>query len=171
MCAVRALDQDLTAKARIRDRAIELFAAQGVGATSLRAVAKEAGVSPGLVVHHFGSKEGLCRAVDEAVVQRIELTLAEVPLEGSSTDVLSARADVVVALLSSQPVLCDYLARALLERTEASAELFHRIFDSARRDRRLVRAGLIRRGTDPFWRTIHQMLLIIGPLLLRGLIE
>src|SRR3954447_19013085 len=107
MCAVRALDQDLTAKARIRDRAIELFAAQGVAATSLRAVAKEAGVSPGLVVHHFGGKDGLCRAVDEAVVQRIELALSEVPIEGSGADIVDARAEVVVGLLRNQPALCD----------------------------------------------------------------
>jgi TetR/AcrR family transcriptional regulator, regulator of cefoperazone and chloramphenicol sensitivity len=165
------LDRDLTAKARIRDTAMELFASQGVAGTSLRSVAKAAGVSPGLVVHHFGSKEGLCRAVDEAVVERIERALGEVPLEGSGSDVIGDRADVVVALLGSQPVLCDYLARALSERTEASARLFHRLFDSASRDRALVRAGVIRGGTDPFWRTIHQMLLIIGPLLLRRLLE
>jgi AcrR family transcriptional regulator len=171
MRIVAPLEQDLTAKARIRDTAMERFASQGVAATSLRSVAKAAGVSPGLVVHHFGSKEGLCRAVDETVVERIETALSEVPLKGSGTDVISGRAEVVVALLSSQPVLCDYLARALSERTEASAELFQRIFDSASRDRALVRAGVIRKRTDPFWRTIHQMLLIIGPLLLRQLIE
>ena len=46
---------------------MELFGAEGVAATSLRSVAGAAGVSPGLVVHHFGSKQGLVRAVDEAV--------------------------------------------------------------------------------------------------------
>ena len=64
-----ALDSDLTTKARIRDTAMELFGAEGVAATSLRSVAAAAGVSPGLVVHHFGSKQGLVRAVDEAVAR------------------------------------------------------------------------------------------------------
>jgi AcrR family transcriptional regulator len=168
---VHALDQDLTAKARIRDCALELFASQGVAATSLRSVAKEAGVSPGLVVHHFGSKEGLCRAVDEAVVRRIEVALGEVPLDGSGGDPFAERREMITALLQGQPVLCDYIGRALSEDTEASAALFHRLFESARRDRALVKAGVMRAKSDPFWRVIHQMLLIVGPLMMRRLIE
>ena len=56
MCS--ALSPDLTARARIRDAAIECFARQGF-AVSVRAIAAHAGVSPGLVIHHFGSKAGL----------------------------------------------------------------------------------------------------------------
>ena len=148
-----------------------LFAAQGVAATSLRAVAKEAGVSPGLIVHHFGSKEGLCQAVDEAVVERIELALGEVPVDGSHGELLEGRGKVIAALLRDQPVICDYLGRALSEDTEASAALFHRLFESASRDRALVEAGAIRAKSDPFWRAVHQMLLIVGPLMMRRLIE
>jgi TetR/AcrR family transcriptional regulator, regulator of cefoperazone and chloramphenicol sensitivity len=165
------LDQDLTAKARIRDSAMELFAGQGVAATSLRAVAKTAGVSPGLIVHHFGSKEGLCRAVDEAVVRRIELALSEVPIESSGDELLEGRGEVIAALLRGQPVLCDYIGRALSENTEASAALFHRLFASASRDRALVEAGVLRPQSDPFWRSMHQMLLVVGPLMMRPLIE
>lgn len=166
-----ALDSDLTTKARIRDTAMEMFGAEGVAATSLRAVAGAARVSPGLVVHHFGSKQGLVRAVDEAVVARIDLALSEVPVEGGGHDVLAERAEVVVAFLRSQPSLCDYLGRALSEGTEASEELFHRLFTFAARDGRLVAAGLLRGDSDPFWRAMHQVVLIVGPLMLRRLIE
>jgi AcrR family transcriptional regulator len=171
MRTAEALDRDLTAKARIRDSAMRLFGARGVAATSLRAVAKEAGVSPGLVIHHFGSKEGLLRVVDEAVVERIELALSEVPLEGASGDLLEERGVVITALLERESVLFDYLARALSEDTEASAALFHRLFDFARRDRKLVEAGAIRPKADPFWRAMHQVILIVGPLMMRKLIE
>jgi TetR/AcrR family transcriptional regulator, regulator of cefoperazone and chloramphenicol sensitivity len=171
MRSAAVLDSDVTAKARIRDTAMELFARQGVAATSLRAVAKDAGVSPGLVVHHFGGKDGLCRAVDEAVVQRIELALSEVPIEGSGAEVLDARAEVILALLRNQPVLCDYMARALSEGTEASGALFHRLFSSARRDERLAEAGVIRDDADPFWRAMQQLVLVVGPLMLRPFIE
>ena len=166
-----ALDHDLTAKARIRDAAMELFADQGVALTSLRSVAKAAGVSPGLIVHHFGSKDGLCRAVDEAVVRRIELTVQEVPLEGGTAEVLAGRAKAVATLLSGQPVLCNYMARALSEGTEAGAQLFHRLFESARRDEALVEAGVIREDTDPFWRAVQQLIVVVGPLILRKPIE
>ena len=165
------LESDLTAKARIRDAAMKLFAAEGVAASSLRAVARAAGVSPGLVVHHFGSKQGLIRAVDETVLMRIILALSEVPIEGPADEVIEGRTEVVAAFLRSQPVLCDYLGRALSERTEASAELFHRLFAFAAKDDRLIEAGVLRADTDPFWRAMHQVVLVIGPLLLRPLIE
>lgn len=38
------------------------FATRGYEATSLRAIATEAGVDPALVIHYFGSKEGLFAA-------------------------------------------------------------------------------------------------------------
>jgi len=165
------LESDLTTKARIRDAALKLFGSEGVAATSLRAVARAAGVSPGLVVHHFASKEGLIRAVDEAVIARINLALSEVPIEGSAAELIAQRTEIVAALLRSQPALCDYLGRALSERTAASAELFHRLFTFAARDERLIVAGVLRAETDPFWRAMHQVILVVGPLLLRPLIE
>jgi TetR/AcrR family transcriptional regulator, regulator of cefoperazone and chloramphenicol sensitivity len=171
MRTARSLESDLTAKARIREAAMQLFAAEGVAASSLRGVARAADVSPGLVVHHFGSKLGLIRAVDEAVLTRINLALSEVPIDGVADEVIEGRTDVVAAFLRSQPVLCDYLGRALTERTEASAELFHRLFASAAKDDRLIEAGVLRADTDPFWRAMHQVVLVIGPLLLRPLIE
>jgi len=166
-----ALDSDLTTKARIRDAALELFAAHGVAASSMRAAAGAAGVSPALVVHHFGSKAGLIRAVDENVISRIGGALSEVPIEEPGVESIGRRADVVAAFLRREPALCDYLGRALVERTAASAELFHRLFAFAARDERLVRAGVLRGDTDPFWRAMHQVILIVGPLLLRPLIE
>jgi AcrR family transcriptional regulator len=47
----------------ILDAARRRFAAAGYAATSLRAIAAEAGVDPGVVLHFFGSKQGLFRAV------------------------------------------------------------------------------------------------------------
>ena len=73
--------------------------------------------------------------------------------------------------MRSQPALFDYLGRALSERTEASAELFHRMFYFATRDERLIEAGVLRADTDPFWRAMHQVILVVGPVLLRPLIE
>lgn len=60
--ALRA--DDLTAKARIRNAALDLFAAHGAEATSLRAAA--AGVTVGLIVHDYGTKEALREAVELA---------------------------------------------------------------------------------------------------------
>ena len=62
---------DLTARARIRDAAIECFAEQGFGA-SFRTIAARADVSPGLITHHFGSKDALRAECDGEVLRRYE---------------------------------------------------------------------------------------------------
>ncbi|GLY07395.1 MULTISPECIES: TetR family transcriptional regulator [Actinoplanes] len=43
----------------IRHAAKEMFARDGYGATTVRAIAAAAGCDPALVIRHFGSKEGL----------------------------------------------------------------------------------------------------------------
>ncbi len=63
------VQEDLTGRARLRDAAIECFAARGFG-ESLRSIAARAGVSAGLVRHHFGSKEQLRAECDATVLDR-----------------------------------------------------------------------------------------------------
>jgi TetR/AcrR family transcriptional regulator, regulator of cefoperazone and chloramphenicol sensitivity len=162
---------DLTAKAQLREVALRLFAERGVGATSVRSIAAAAGVSPGLVIHHYGSKDGLRAAVDEAVVARITRALGEVPLDGSGGEVIEQRAEVLARALQPQPAVFQYIARALSEDSEGADELFRRLFAAARADRALEDAGAIRADSDPFWRALQQLVLIVGPLLLRRPIE
>ncbi|WP_017608393.1 TetR/AcrR family transcriptional regulator [Nocardiopsis xinjiangensis] len=59
-------NKDLTTRARIRDAAVECFGRHGFGVT-IRRIAEHAGVSPGLVIHHFGSKQKLHAACDDHV--------------------------------------------------------------------------------------------------------
>jgi AcrR family transcriptional regulator len=47
----------------ILDAAIDLFGRQGYQGTGLSAIAQEAGITASAIIHHFGSKEGLLRAV------------------------------------------------------------------------------------------------------------
>lgn len=63
--------EDLTARARIREAAIDLFAERGIGPATIRDIAERAGVSSGLLRHHFGSKEGLRDACDEYAMSRM----------------------------------------------------------------------------------------------------
>ena len=169
MRSATAAVPDLTAQARIREAAIGLFAARGVAGTSLRAVARAAGVSPALVVHHFGSKEGLTKAVDRAVVAALTGRLGEVPLDGP--DLLERRGAALAELVQAEPLLCDYIARTLAEGAQASNDLFDRLFVATRKDDALVDAGTIRADTDPDWRALQQLILVIGPLMLRPQVE
>ncbi len=59
--------EDLTARARIREAALSHFAEEGYERATVRGIARTAGVSPGLLRHHFGSKQELRQACDEYV--------------------------------------------------------------------------------------------------------
>jgi len=53
-------------RAQILESARRLIAAGGCSSTSMRAIARDAGVDNALVVHYFGSREGLLREVLES---------------------------------------------------------------------------------------------------------
>ena len=69
MLNMRLVADDRSTRARLRDAAVAVFARDGFGAT-VRAIADAAGVSPGLVIHHFGSKDKLRAECDEYVLTR-----------------------------------------------------------------------------------------------------
>ncbi|MFG1703040.1 TetR/AcrR family transcriptional regulator [Nonomuraea sp. M3C6] len=63
--------EDLTARARIRDAALWHFGEHGFERATIRGIAETAGVSLGLVRHHFGSKQALREACDEHIMKMI----------------------------------------------------------------------------------------------------
>ncbi len=70
MTAIRPeSESDRTTKARIRDAALSQFSELGFKGATIRGIAGEAGVSPGLVQHHFGTKDGLRKACDTYVFE------------------------------------------------------------------------------------------------------
>ncbi|HEX8936538.1 MAG TPA: helix-turn-helix domain-containing protein [Pseudonocardiaceae bacterium] len=54
---MQSLLDDRTARARVRDETLRLFGERGPDAVTVRDIAAAAGVSPALVVRHYGSKE------------------------------------------------------------------------------------------------------------------
>jgi len=77
--------EDLTARARIREAALEHFARDGYDRATIRAIAKTAGVSPGLLRHHYGSKEALREACDRYVFEMLHRVNAELLADPSVT--------------------------------------------------------------------------------------
>jgi AcrR family transcriptional regulator len=100
-----------TGRARILDAAVARFARDGVAGTSLKAIAADADVSQALVVHHFGSKEGLRVACDELVLGEIRSQLRAAVAQGRDLDVLEAFHRRQATHAAALP----YLARALAE--------------------------------------------------------
>jgi AcrR family transcriptional regulator len=149
---------------KIRNAALSIFAAQGVGATSLREVAAAADVSIGLIQHHFGTKAGLVDAVDRHVTEVIRTTLGSGP--GSVT--VDDFGEQVTALLVQHTTVVDYLARALVEDTPFGSTIFHTLIEmgTARWERR-AEEGLTRPGLDTTWAALNIVLLFFGTVLLR----
>src|SRR5438309_2903654 len=118
---------DLTGAARIRNAALRQFAARGVAAASIRHVAKAAGVSPGLVQHHFRSKAGLRRAVDAFVMRRAVEAFGElVPGSSPAEDARELGARIAGFIRTNPPVFA-YIGRSLLEGDAPGGELLERL--------------------------------------------
>jgi AcrR family transcriptional regulator len=68
---------------RILDNARNLFARNGIDKTSIRAIAKDAGVDPALVHHYFGTKTQLFAAAIHIPIDPMEVIgpLRQVPIE------------------------------------------------------------------------------------------
>ena len=65
-------------KESIIKAALKLFAEEGYGATSTNKVAKEAGVSEGLIFRHFENKEGLLKAILADGQERVKELFTEI---------------------------------------------------------------------------------------------
>ncbi|MDQ1542728.1 MAG: TetR/AcrR family transcriptional regulator, regulator of cefoperazone and chloramphenicol [Actinomycetota bacterium] len=76
---------DATTRARIRDAAILLFGRDGFRETTVRAIAQEVGVSAALVIHHFGTKDGLRLACDEFIMGEVTAQAAGIGNGGQGT--------------------------------------------------------------------------------------
>ncbi|MDP9823406.1 TetR family transcriptional regulator [Nocardioides massiliensis] len=111
---------------RLVEAAIQLFGKHGAKGTSLKAVATEAGVSPALIVHHFGSKDGLQRACDDHVLRVIRENKRATIAQGPQLDPFVALGQME----RSRPVL-RYLARTLTEGGSHVAELIDEMIADA----------------------------------------
>lgn len=116
---------DPAARDRIRDAALERFGRDGVNRVTIRAIAADAGVSPALVVHHFGSKEELRRACDAHVVAMMRGTESTRAWEQATVGDASRLAGLLEAAAPAR----RYLARAFLDGSPEAAALFDEIVE------------------------------------------
>jgi len=106
--------EDLTARARIREAALRHFAEEGYERATIRAIARSAGVSPGLLRHHYGTKEELRTACDDHVFEtlhRVNGQLLEDPGAGAGIRAVTKR-------------FGRYVARSLADGSASAGPIF-----------------------------------------------
>jgi AcrR family transcriptional regulator len=164
-------DSDLSARAKIREAALGLFGTSGFG-VSLRTIAQAAGVSPGLVIHHFGSKDGLRAAVDESVLAVFLERFDSLPTDLPADRLSRAMADIFSDVLGPSPDIRQYLRRCLLDETPAGTTIFDEMVVATRRGLELLeRRGGIRSDADPEWRPFQVLSVVLGPLLMEPVMQ
>jgi AcrR family transcriptional regulator len=165
---VRSADQEMSSDGRsaIVRAAVELIGRLGVAGTTVRAVAEQAGVSAPLVIHHFGSKQGLVDACDvhvRDVIVGVSESIAEHP-DARSMQALLASDEVGPSLA--------YVAASLQSGGEVGRwwfdqmmQLGHDMFPA------MIAAGTARPVADPEMTTMLLMSMDLGLLLMRPLVE
>ena len=135
---------DLTGAARIRDAAITQFGEHGFG-VGLRAIAEAAGVSAALVIHHFGSKDGLRQACDDYVAEAIRSSKSEAVRSHDPATWLAQ-----LSQIESYAPLMAYLVRSMQSGAELAMTLWRTMIANAEEylDEG-VRAGTLKASRDP----------------------
>ncbi|RBP66963.1 TetR family transcriptional regulator [Brevibacterium sanguinis] len=150
---------------RIQQAAIREFAEKGFTKPTIRGIASAAGVSPGLVIHHFGSKEGLRSACDDYVFTAI--TEAKAANARYST--------MAMEIVFADPVMrtnIDYLMKSLLDPSEHGQRYFEHYIDLVEGYLADGFAGYtFRQSTDRRGQAATIAALALAPMMLAGRIQ
>jgi AcrR family transcriptional regulator len=173
---MRSLPDDRTARARIRDEALRLFGDRGPDGVTIRAVAAAAGVSPALVMRHYGTKDGLREAVDGHVAVTFEVMLDQVSDPAGdgpfSQANVPALAEIVTAGLPPGSPVPAYLGRMLVSGGPAGSALFRRLYEVSREAlTRMAGEGTVSSGADPAARAAFLLVNDLAVLILRDRIR
>lgn len=161
MSSANVVADDRTAKARIRDAAIACFAENGLDGTTARKVAAIAGVSPGLVIHHFESMEGLRSECDRHVAATIRQYKHDAFSAGPNIDVLAALRGA-----NAGPLMA-YLAAVLVDDSPTVAHLVDELVADAEEYLEYgVETGVVKPSANPRGRAAVLFLWSLGALVL-----
>ena len=89
----------------IVNAALKLFAEEGFKSTSTSKVAREAGVSEGLIFRHFGNKEGLLQAIMQMGEEQASAMLSDIVLEQDPKTMLRKYLDLSLKISKDQDAI------------------------------------------------------------------
>ncbi len=153
--------EERSTAARIRDAAIECFATEGISGTTARKVAALAGVSPGSIINHFGSMDGLRQACDRYLITYTRERKQRAMAAGPNLDILAALRE------GGPPHLLAYLAEMLTDDSAAVAELIDgMVADAEIYLAQGVESGTLQPSVDPHGRAVILVMWSLGLLVM-----
>lgn len=157
-------------RADLLSAAIDLFSRDGFRAIDLRTIADRAGVSLGLIRHHFGVKEELIEAATECVVHDLRLAfqamVANLDAQGG-IDLVDRLAERSRLHLFANRRLLFYLRHLTIERPDASLPVFRHYFTLIQAELMpLEAAGELGVDVNRVWLTFLLMFMHLGPVFL-----
>ncbi|TDC77398.1 TetR family transcriptional regulator [Actinomadura sp. 7K507] len=133
-----ASEEEAPTRDRIRDAALRLFADRGVDGASIRDIAREAGISSGLIRHHFGSKDALRDACDAYAIDQLMRIKRQIVDEDRLTE-----PGFFPDIQPTRLLLHRYLGRAMVDNSPSATAMFDRLVDTTEQ-------WLIRNEPHPF---------------------
>ncbi len=143
-----------------------MIGTNGGKATTVRRVAEEAGVSAPLILHHFGSKDGLVEACDADVVRRLDAATAALAESGSEAAMQQ------MLLIDGMADAAVYMARSIQDGGLLGQEWFDRAIEmtiTTMSD--LEGDGRVRTSDDPTMRAVLLLAMDMGVVFMRQMVE
>lgn len=116
-------------RAQLIDSAIRAVAAHGRKGATVRIIADNASVTPGLIMHHFATKARLLEEADYVVANRFKEAMTTPADNLSAEETIKAIAGQLSTLIGAEPELRAYVRRSLLEATPSGAAIFDQLVD------------------------------------------
>jgi AcrR family transcriptional regulator len=152
---------DLTTRARLRDAAIRRFASDGFD-SSVRDIAATAGVTAGLITHHFGSKQALREECDAEVLRRVR------DIKGEAMSMAPSSAIALMATAEGFGDSFAYILRSVREGSSiGKAFLEHMVEDAMVYIADGVEKGMLRQSRDPDGQALVLVTHALGGMLLQ----
>ncbi|MHA3021647.1 TetR/AcrR family transcriptional regulator [Mycobacterium sp. BMJ-28] len=163
---------DLMPSVRIRNVALRLFAERGFAATSVRDIAREAGISVGQLQHRYPAKDDVRRAVDDYVSQIFRAAYEDLPSAPTQDLIFEEFGDRITTTVRDHPTVVSYVVRTVADGDEAGTALVDGIVQIAvHQIRSLAQRGLVRPDLDNEWAALSIVIFSLSTIMFRTSIE
>jgi AcrR family transcriptional regulator len=152
--------------------ALHVVAARGAKGATVRSIADAASVTPGLVVHHFGTKDQLLTEVDALVATRLTDAMTVAPDADDARALMESIAARLSTLIGTNADLRGYLRRSILEASPAGITIFTQFVElTSAALRRLAGPAAVPADPELSWLAVQLVTINLAGVLLEPVLQ